>query len=360
MADLSPAEQQRYSRQILFSKIGYEGQLKIRNSNVTVVGVGGTGSGTAQLLAGIGPKSMRIVDRDIVSISDLHRQQLYDTSKVGYPKVEVAADRLERLNPDVEIVPLAEAVVPATAASLVEGSDLVLDCLDSMGPRYLLSRACLEAGIPYVYAGAIESYGTVFTVLPGKGPCLDCIYPSLDDSDLPRCAAVGVNPAVLSVVSGVQVSEAVRLLVGEDPLLADRLLFIDVSTLEFSQVRTRRREDCPACGKTRRAPPRPFEYYQVACGRDGKGVYFVLPRERVKLDLEAVGRALEGRGHRRTLRTKYLSAFDLDDSTTFSILESGVGIGQVGRPVMDQDGLRKGFEAIHGDMLAAGRRSNGR
>ncbi len=247
--ELSSEELDRFSRQVMLEQIGYEGQLKLKNSKVCVVGTGGLGHPITSRLAAMGVGHMRIVDRDVIELSNLHRQTMFDGDDVGQVKVEVAAKKLQKLNPDCAIEPLAVSVSRNTAPDVVRGCDVVVDALDSVNARYALNSACVESGIPFVTGAAVGVTGQIFTVLPGSSACYHCMFPGLDEDTMPTCSIEGVHPSILSIVGGIEVAEAVKVITGKPPSLADRMLHIDIEGMEFTTTRTfRAEEDCPVCG----------------------------------------------------------------------------------------------------------------
>jgi adenylyltransferase/sulfurtransferase len=168
----SSEELERYSRQIVLKAIGTEGQARLKNARVCVVGIGGLGCVSALQLTAMGVGYIRLVDQDVVDLTNLHRQPVYDVSSIGYPKVEVAEKKLKSLNPNVETDPLTLIVDSNTAESIVKGVEVVVDGLDRFVPRYAINRACLKLKVPYVFGGAIETYGNVSTIIPGETACL--------------------------------------------------------------------------------------------------------------------------------------------------------------------------------------------
>jgi adenylyltransferase/sulfurtransferase len=294
---LSDEELVTYSRQIVLADIGYDGQLALRNAKVCLAGAGGLGSPTALKLTGMGVGFLRLVDRDIVSRSDLHRQHLYDTPAVGIPKVEAAARRLRRLNPDVVIDPVADSLRSANAESLLAGMDLVIDGLDRPEPRYVLNRSAHRLGIPYIFGAAIESFGNTTTIIPGRSFCLECFMPGLKDDELPKCGVVGVHPAVLGIVSALQVSEAVRCLTGKEPMLLNKLMYIDLRHFGFETLNLRPRPECPVCGSGKADAPSPVDEPAVeeSCSRDGQRNFFVSPPLLLDIDLKRLRRQLKRR-----------------------------------------------------------------
>jgi len=211
---LSAKDLDRYSRQVMLDGIGYEGQVRLRGARACIVGAGGLGHPIAARLVGMGVGRVRIVDRDTVELSNLHRQALFAEADVGRVKVEAAAARLRAMNSGVEVEAVAASVNAANAASIVEGCDVVIDALDSVNARYALNRACVAARIPFVSGAAVGTSGQALTVVPERTACYHCVFPSLDEDEMPTCSIEGVNPAVLSVVGGIEASEAARVLVG--------------------------------------------------------------------------------------------------------------------------------------------------
>ena len=235
--ELSDAEIERYSRQIVMDEIGFEGQQKLKNARVTVIGVGGLGSPITQQLVAMGIGTVRIVDRDVVEISNLHRQVLYGDEDVGLSKAEAAHDRLRRINPQVNIEPLTLSINDDTVDEAIKNSDVVIDGLDSVSARYSINRACIRSNIPYIFGSAIVTTGSATSIIPGKTPCLECFQPALKDDEMPKCGTEGVHPSILSTISSVQVSEAVRIIIGKEPNLANKLFLADISNLNYDKIR---------------------------------------------------------------------------------------------------------------------------
>ncbi|MFW9983420.1 MAG: ThiF family adenylyltransferase [Candidatus Odinarchaeota archaeon] len=239
----------RYSRFRVLDGIGASGMQRIRQARIVVVGIGGLGSVSARQLTSLGVGVVRVVDRDIVEVSNLQRQLLYTGNDIGTPKAEVAMKRLNMLNPDVNIEALALSVTEATADRVVEGMDVVIDGLDSFKPRYALNRACIRQNIPYVFAGALSAVGNMTTILPGKTACLECVFSGIDE-DQPTCATVGIYPTVLGVIANLQVQEALRIILGNTPLLANQLLMFDINRFQLDQIPIQQHDDCPVCGRS--------------------------------------------------------------------------------------------------------------
>ena len=205
-AELSEEELEYYSRQVVMADMGYNAQLKLKNSKACLVGVGGLGSPAAMQLAAMGVGYLRIVDRDVVELTNLHRQHLYGVDDVGFPKVEAAAKRLRQLNPYINLEPLPLSVNQTNAEDIVRCMDIVIDGLDSMAGRYAINRACIKLGVPYVFGAAITTTGNLSTIVPAETACLECFYGSLDDKKLPKCGVVGVHPSLVNIIASLEVS----------------------------------------------------------------------------------------------------------------------------------------------------------
>ena len=288
--ELSAKELDRFSRQVMLEEIGYNGQLKLKNSKVCVVGVGGLGNPITSRLAAMGVGTLRIVDRDVIELSNLHRQTMFDESDVGQVKVEVAAKKLQKLNPDCKIEALAISVNDYTALEVIEGCDVVIDALDSVNARYALNKACVKFGIPFVTGAAVGVSGQTFTVLPKESACYYCMFPELNEDTMPTCSIEGVHPSVLSIVGGIQVSEAVKIITGKKPSLSQRILHIDLENLDFTSTRTFRAEECPICGTGKIiVVPKEELILEELCGRNhGKRTYSITPTNTFDLDANKV------------------------------------------------------------------------
>lgn len=327
---LTDVELETYARQVVLEDIGYDGQLKLRNAKACIVGMGGLGSSIAPILVGMGIGYVRIVDRDIVSRSDLHRQHLYDRDSIGKPKVEVALQKLSSLNPDVTVDPFPESLNSTNVHPLISGVDVVLDGLDSPETRYLINRACNKLNIPYIFGAAIETLGNVSTIVPGQTLCLECFMAGLKDDDLPKCGVVGVHPSVLGIVAAVQVSEAVRVLIGLEPKLLNKLLYIDLADLKFHTMTLASLEDCPVCSISPAGPPDPLpdKFFEETCARDGRRNFVVSPKRRIEVNLELLRKILTENGF--SIKTSgFLGiTFEQPEGVTTSILKSGTMIVQ--------------------------------
>jgi adenylyltransferase/sulfurtransferase len=289
-SELSNKEIDRYSRQIMLEEIGYQGQLKLRTSKACVVGIGGLGNPITTRLVAMGIGKLRIIDRDVIELSNLHRQTMFDESDVGQVKVEVGAKKLKKLNPDVEIESLPISINDYTALDAVEGCDVVIDALDSVNARYALNKACVEKNIPFVSGAAVGVSGQVFTILPHQSACYSCMFPALDEDSMPTCSIEGVHPSILSIIGGIEVAEAVKILLGKKPTLSDKILHVDLENLDFVMTKTFKAEECPVCGNGKvEATPKEELIIEELCGRNrGKRTFSITPTQKFEIDTEKI------------------------------------------------------------------------
>ena len=297
-SELSEKELDQYSRQVMLEQIGYQGQLKLKNSTVCVVGVGGLGNPITTRLAAMGVGKLRIVDRDVIELSNLHRQTMFDEDDVGQVKVEVAARKLKKSNPQVEIEALPISINDYTALDVVEGCDVVIDALDSVNARYSLNKACIEKNIPCVLGAAVGVTGQVFTVIPNESACYYCMFPALDEDSMPTCSLEGVHPSILSVVGGIEVHEAVDVLIGKTPKSSQKFLSIDLENLEFSSVRTFKQDECSVCGTGKKNEvPKQELILEELCGRNkGKRTFSITPTYNVELNVDNITNIAKEKG----------------------------------------------------------------
>ena len=288
--ELSKKDLDKFSRQVMLEEIGYNGQLKLKNAKVCVVGTGGLGHPIISRLTAMGIGTLRIIDRDVIELSNLHRQTMFDEDDVGQVKVEVAAKKLKKLNPDCNIEALAISVNDYTALEVIEGCDVVIDALDSVNARYALNKACVKLNIPFVTGAAVGVSGQVFTVLPKESACYFCMFPDLDEDTMPTCSIEGVHPSILSIVGGIEVAEAVKIIIGKKPSLSEKILHIDLENLDFNNTRTFRAEECPICGTGKLEVVTKEELIlEELCGRNrGKRTFSITPTDTFDLDVNVV------------------------------------------------------------------------
>ncbi len=299
-SELSDEELDRYSRQVMLEEIGYQGQLKLRNSKICVVGVGGLGNPITTKLVAMGVGTIRIVDRDVIELSNLHRQTMFDDADVGEIKVDVAAKKLQKLNSNVKIEAFPISVNDYTALEVVDGCDVVIDALDSVNARYSLNKACVAKKIPFVTGAAVGVTGQVFTIIPKKSACYHCMFPSLDEDSMPTCSIEGVHPSILSIIGGIQVAEAVKVILGKKPTLADKILHVDLENLDFVHTKTFKADECPVCGTGKAQEiPKQEMIIEELCGRNrGKRTFSLTPTTTFDLDVEKVSKIAKAKGFR--------------------------------------------------------------
>jgi len=290
VSDLSEKELDRYSRQIMLEEIGYQGQLKLKQSKVCVVGVGGLGNPIVTRLAAMGVGTLRIVDRDVIELSNLHRQTMFNEDDVGQVKVETAAKKLRKLNHDIVIEELPISINDYTALDVVDGCDVVIDALDSVNARYSLNKACIEKKIPFVTGAAVGVTGQSFTILPNETACYHCIFPALDEDSMPTCSIEGVHPSILSIIGGIEVSEAVKIITGKAPSLKDKVLHVDLENLIFNFTKVSRVQECSVCGSGKKQDkPKEELILEELCGRNrGKRTFSVTPTYPVALNVDDI------------------------------------------------------------------------
>jgi len=290
VSELSEKELDRYSRQVMLEEIGYQGQLKLKQAKVCVVGVGGLGNPIVTRLAAMGVGKIRIVDRDVIELSNLHRQTMFNEDDVGQVKVETAAKKLRKLNPDIIIEELPISINDYTALEVVDGCDVVVDALDSVNARYSLNKACIEKKIPFVTGAAVGVTGQCFTILPNQSACYHCLFPALDEDSMPTCSIEGVHPSILSIVGGIEVSEAVKVIMGKEPSLKDKVLHVDLENLVFNFTKVSRVQECSVCGTGRKQEkPKEELILEELCGRNkGKRTFSITPTYSVTLNVDDV------------------------------------------------------------------------
>ena len=246
---LTSEQQQRYSRHTMLPEVGEAGQVKLLKSKILCLGAGGLGSPSSMYLAAAGVGTLGIVDDDVVDASNLQRQILHSTDRVGVHKVESAAKTLTGLNPDVKVVQHRTRLDSSNALEIMAGYDVIVDGADNFQARYLVNDAALKLGIPVVHASIFRFEGQM-TVFPGEGgPCYRCLYPSPPPpEEAPSCAEAGVLGVLPGVMGVLQATEAVKILLGKGTTLAGRLLVYDALKTKFRELKLRRDESCPTCG----------------------------------------------------------------------------------------------------------------
>ena len=286
---------ERYSRQILFTAIGEQGQRNIREKHVLVIGAGALGTGNAEALVRAGIGKLTIVDRDYVEWSNLQRQQLYSEkdAREKLPKAMAAKARLEAINREVIIKPHVLDVTPEVMEQLIESVDLIIDATDNFDIRFIINDIAHKYNIPWIYGACVGSYGLSYTIIPSETPCLQCLLKAVPLGGA-TCDTVGIiSPAVQMVVAH-QVSEAMKLLSGDMEALRNKLVSFDLWKNQYVSlnVSNMKSPDCLTCGEN---PTYPYLDYEnqtktaVLCGRDSVQIR---PAKMVQRNLEEIEKAL--------------------------------------------------------------------
>lgn len=255
----------RYSRHLLIPEVGLEGQRKLKDSAVLVIGTGGLGSPVAMYLAAAGVGRIGLVDYDVVDISNLQRQVLHGTSKVNQLKVDSARERILDINPTIQVDVYNEPFTSANALRIAAGYDLIIDGTDNFPTRYLVNDVCVKLGIPNVYGSIFRFDGQVSVFYGTDGPCYRCLFPEPPPPGLvPSCAEGGVLGVLPGIVGSIQASEGLKLLLGIGEPLKGKLMLFNALDMRFDFVKLRKNPDCVVCS----LPPEKIELidYEAFCG----------------------------------------------------------------------------------------------
>ena len=295
---MKPAERERYLRQVIFSPLGAAGQDRLLAARVVLIGCGANGTVMANTLARAGVGQLVIVDRDFVELNNLQRQVLFDEEDVrrGTPKAIAAAEKLGRVNSSIRIDGVVADVNAENIEELIDGATLVMDGTDNFETRFLINDACVKHALPWVYAGAVASYGMTMTIVPHETACLRCLFNrEPPPGTLPTCDTAGVIGPIVNVMASIASAEAIKFIVGAGTRNAG-LINIDLWENTFDSFAVARRDDCIACGQGT------FEYLEgerggtmtaFLCGRDAIQVN---PGRGHTLDLTALAARLQGVG----------------------------------------------------------------
>ena len=304
----------RYQRQMIFRDMGKEGQLRLLNARVAVVGVGATGSTIANWLVRAGVGYIRLIDRDFVELHNLHRQAIYDEDDVrsGLPKAVAAARRLQRVNSEITIEPVVADFNPDNALELTEDVDLIMDGSDNFFTRYLINDVSLAKNIPWIYTGAIAAYGSSATFIPHQGACYRCIFDTMPAPGTGEtCETVGVIGPVVGVIASFSAGEAIKLLAGIGKLNRG-LVYFDLMENTWDQFQVQQRLDCPACVQGN------YEFLHAQVGSwatslCGRNAVQVMVSGRHQLDLKALAEKLRTSPDVRDIRVnEYLLRFSVN------------------------------------------------
>jgi molybdopterin/thiamine biosynthesis adenylyltransferase len=239
----------RYSRHILLDEVGIEGQARLLAAHVLIIGAGGLGSPAAMYLAASGVGRITLVDDDAVDLTNLQRQVMHTTERIGTAKVDSGREALRAINPDVVVTALRERADQQRLQELVQGVSVVLDCSDNFATRHAVNRACVAAGVPLVAGAAIRFDGqlSVFDTRRADCPCYACVFPQESGFEDVACSTMGVFAPLVGIVGAVQAAEALKLLLHVGTPLAGRLLLLDGRAMEWTEIKTARNPACPVC-----------------------------------------------------------------------------------------------------------------
>ncbi len=273
---LTQEQKERYSRHILIPEVGIEGQLKLLDAKVLLVGAGGLGSPSALYLAAAGVGTLGLVDDDDVDASNLQRQVIHNIARIGTPKTESARITIEALNPDVKVNEHRTRLGPENVIELLSDYDIVVDGADNFPTRYLLNDASVRLRKPVISASILSFDGQISTFVPHEGPCYRCLYPTPPPAELaPSCGAAGVLGLLPGIMGLLQANEVVKLAIGQGEPLIGRLLLFEALSTRFTELKVKRDPDCPICGDD--APEIPeselgkFPDYEAFCAGSASG-----------------------------------------------------------------------------------------
>ncbi|AAT62479.1 TPA: thiazole biosynthesis adenylyltransferase ThiF [Bacillus cereus] len=305
----------RYSRQELFSPIGEEGQQKIREKHVLIIGAGALGSANAEMFVRAGVGTVTIVDRDYVDWSNLQRQQLYAESDVenNLPKAVAAKKRLEEINSEVRVKALVQDVTAEELEELVTNVNVMIDATDNFETRFIVNDIAQKYSIPWIYGACVGSYGLSYTILPSKTPCLSCLLQSIPLGGATCDTAGIISPAVSLVVSH-QVTEALKLLVEDYESLRDGLVSFDVWKNEYScmNVQKLRKHNCPSCGENALYPYLNKENTSKTAVLCGRNTVQIRPPYKEEMDFERYKELLNDRVNDLNVNP-YLLSFSVEE-----------------------------------------------
>ena len=281
LPDLTGDELRRYGRHLVLSEVGIEGQRRLKNARILLVGAGGLGSPAALYLAAAGVGTLGLVDFDAVDITNLQRQIIHGTKDLGRPKLDSASDRIRDLNPNVHVEQFDTALTSDNALQIARGFDVVVDGTDNFPTRYLVNDTCVILGIPNAFGSVLRFEGQASVFATENGPCYRCLFRQPPPPGLvPSCAEAGVLGVLPGLVGTIQATEAIKLILGTGTPLIGRLLLIDALTMQFRTIELRRDPECPACG-TREI--KELIDYEAFCGvgprESGDSISDISPRQ---------------------------------------------------------------------------------
>ncbi|OLS24116.1 MAG: Molybdopterin-synthase adenylyltransferase [Candidatus Heimdallarchaeota archaeon LC_2] len=333
----SPEWLERYSRHFPLASIGIENQRLLSQKRILIAGMGGLGTVSSELLASIGIGYLRIVDFDVVEVSNLPRQKLYEESDIGKSKVDVAEEKLKLRNPNIEIDAQATRLDALSVTTLLEDIDLIIDALDSFSSRRVLHREAFLQKIPFIFTGAVaESANIMSFTFKDNTPCLTCVLGDIKDNPNLTCEITGVHPSILHLAAGIQVTDAIRILLNQPSNLESTMMFLDLESMEFEKIKFKQNPDCKLCGRNEEGELDSGEIGETTkgfrtigthgkalvtslCGRD---TIIIDPSWEIKWDFDLVRNKVKDQWVIAVEGKNYLT-FKIND-TVLSVLRSGV------------------------------------
>jgi len=255
----------RYSRHIILPEVGGKGQKKLLDSKVLCIGAGGLGSPAIQYLAAAGVGTLGIIDDDEVDLSNLQRQIIHG-GNVGKPKVESAAEFVEKLNPDVKVVPIPSRIDANNIMDLIKEYDMIVDCSDNFATRFMVNDACVLTNTPLSHGSIFRFEGQVTTIVPEKGPCYRCLFEHAPPPGMvPSCQEAGVLGVLPGIIGVIQATEVVKYLLDIGDLLVGRMIYYDALHMTFDEIKIRKNPQCPVCGDNPKIDSIHEELYGESC-----------------------------------------------------------------------------------------------
>ena len=317
--------QSRYSRQIILQNIGEEGQEKLLNSSVAIVGCGALGTVAVNNLARAGVGKILIIDRDFVELNNLQRQMLFDENDVGAPKAVAAAEKIASINSDIEVHPIIKDINYTNIEEILNGVDLVIDGTDNIQTRMLINDVCVKNKIPWIYTGAIGTSGMSMNILPDKA-CIRCLYPGIPKAgSLPTCDTMGVLNTITVIMGSIETTEAIKILLGFYDNIEStnsNLLVYDTWNHSFDSIMVKKNEKCECCGKEN------YEFIdsdeqEIITSLCGRNAIQITPADPKELSLKSIGEKLEKLG---TVKCSDFIMLFKNDETEISLFRDGRAI----------------------------------
>ena len=317
--------QSRYSRQEILQNIGEEGQKKLLDSSVVIVGCGALGTVAANNLARAGVGKITIIDRDFVELNNLQRQMLFDEKDLGTPKAVAAAEKMIAINSDIEVYPVIKDLNYTNVEELLAGADLVMDGTDNIQTRMLVNDVCIKNGIPWIYTGAIGTSGMSMNIIPGKA-CIRCLYPGVPKAgSLPTCDTMGVLNTITVIMGSIETTEAIKILLGfydNEESTNSNLIVYDTWNHSFDNILVKKNEKCECCSSEN------FEFLEsdeqeIITSLCGRNAIQITPADPKKLSLKTIGEKLEKLG---TVKCSDFIMLFKNDETEISLFRDGRAI----------------------------------